>query len=144
MGTTARPAVAALIRERAPVILPRVVATAAGGDSSPSEIHDLERRLTTFLERRIPPWIDALEADDPARPEAIHRLLRIDAEAGEHIPPVVLIGTVAIGYRVIEAEVRAKADAYGHSANELWAEVDLLRRMVLEVRGDFSEDGRVA
>jgi hypothetical protein len=144
MGTTARAAAAALIRERTPVILPRVVANAAGGDASPSEIVDLERRLTAFLERRIPPWLDALEANNAERTEAIHRLLRIDAEAGERIPPVVLIGTVAIGYRVIEAEVGVKAEAYGHSADELWAEVDLLRRNVLEVRRDFSDDGRVA
>ena len=135
---------AALIRERVPVILPRVVATAAGGDASPNEIVDLERRLTIFLERRIPPWIEALEAESPVRTEAIQKLLRIDAEAGEQIPPVVLIGTVAIGYRVIEAEVRARAQDHGHSADELWAEVDLLRRTVLEVRRDFSDDGRVA
>jgi len=51
---------------------------------------------------------------------------------------------VAIGYRVIETEVRAKADAYGYSPDALWAEVDLLRRTVADVRRESSGGGRVA
>ena len=143
MGRTPRAAAAALLRDRAPVILPHVVADAAAGDASARGTLDLQRRLTTFLERRIPPWVGALEADNSERPDAIVRLLQTDVAAGEHIPPVVLLGTVAIGYRVIEAEIRLKADAYGFSADELWSEVDLLRRSVIEMRrGTF--DGQVA
>ena len=144
MGRTPRAAAAALIRERAPVILPRVVADAAAGDASEKDTVVLQRRLTTFLERRIPLWVEALEAGDSERRDAIRRLLRTDEAAGEHIPPVVLLGTVAIGYRVIEAEIRVKADPSGYSADELWAEVDLLRRTVLEIRRETSEGGRVA
>ena len=144
MGRTPRAAAAALIRERTPTILPRVVADAAAGDASERDSLDLQRRLTAFLERRIPPWVEALEADNTERREAIRRLLQTDAAAGEHIPPVVLLGTVAIGYRVIEAEIRAKADIYGYSPEEIWAEVDLLRRTVLEVRRGASDGGRVA
>jgi hypothetical protein len=144
MGRTPRAAAAALIRERAPIILPRVVADAAAGDASERDSLDLQRRLTAFLERRIPPWVEALEADNTERRDAIGRLLQTDAAAGEHIPPVVLLGTVAIGYRVIEAEIRAKADIYGYSPDEIWAEVDLLRRTVLEVRRGASDGGRVA
>jgi hypothetical protein len=144
MGRTPRAAAAALIRERTPTILPRVVADAAAGDASERDSLDLQRRLTAFLERRIPPWVEALEADNTERREAIRRLLQTDAAAGEHIPPVVLLGTVAIGYRVIEAEIRAKADIYGYSPDEIWAEVDLLRRTVLEVRRGASDGGRVA
>ncbi|MDP9276024.1 MAG: hypothetical protein M3O99_10585 [Chloroflexota bacterium] len=144
MGRTPRAAAAALIRERAPVILPRVVADAAAGDASEQDSLDLQRRLTTFLERRIPPWVEALEADNGQRRDAIGRLLQTDAAAAEHIPPVVLLGTVAIGYRVIETEIRAKADAYGYSPNELWAEVDLLRRTVGDMRRGASDGGRVA
>ena len=48
------------------------------------------------------------------------------------------------GYRVIEAEIRAKADIYGYSPDEIWAEVDLLRRTVLEIRRGASDGGRVA
>ncbi len=144
MGRTPRAAAAALIRERAPVILPRVVADAAAGDASEQDSLDLQRRLTTFLERRIPPWVEALEADNGQRRDAIGRLLQTDAAAAEHIPPVVLLGTVAIGYRVIETEIRAKADAYGYSPNELWAEVDLLRRTVADMRRGASDGGRVA
>jgi hypothetical protein len=143
MGT-ARATAAALIRERAPVILPRVVADAAAGDASEREALDLERRLTAYLERRIPPWVAALEAENGDRRDAIRRLLKIDAAAGERVPPVVLLGTVAIGYRVIEAEIRLRAGAYGYSADELWAEVDLLRRAVAELRRDLSDGGRVA
>jgi hypothetical protein len=144
MGRTPRGAAAALIRERAPLIMPRVVADAAAGDASERDTIDLQRSLSSFLEGRIPPWVEALEADDGDRPKAIRRLLQTDAAAGEHIPPVVLLGTVAIGYRVIEAEIRLHADAYEFSADELWAEVDLLRRTILEIRRDPSGDGRVA
>ena len=144
MRRTAREAAAALVHELAPVILPRVVADAAANDTSDRDILDLQRRLTTFLERRIPPWVDALAADNSERRDAIGRLLQTDAAAGEHIPPVVLLGTVAIGYRVIEAEIREKADAYGFSAEELCAEVDLLRRTVHDLRRDLSGGGRVA
>lgn len=144
MGRTPRTAAAALLRERAPVILPRVVADAAANDTSERDILDLQRRLTAFLDRRIPPWVDALAAENGERRDAIDRLLQTDAAAGEHIPPVVLLGTVAIGYRVIEAEIRVNADASGFSADELWAEVDLLRRTVLDMRRDLSGGGRVA
>lgn len=144
MGRTGRAAAAAFIRERAPIILPRVVADAAAGDPSERDSLDLQRRLTAFLERRIPPWVEALEADNIARRDAIRRLLQIDAAAGEHIPPVVLLGTVAIGYRVIEAEIRGKADIDGYSPDEIWAEVDLLRRTVVEIRRAASDGGRVA
>jgi hypothetical protein len=144
MGRTPRAAAAALLRDRTPAILPVVVADAAAGDSSERETLDLQRRLTAFLVRRIPPWVEALEADNADRRVAIARLLQLDAAAAEHIPPVVLLGTVAIGYRVIEAEIRAKADLYGYAAAELWAEVDLLRRTVLDVRRGASDGGRVA
>jgi hypothetical protein len=144
MGRTPRAAAAALLRDRAPAILPLVVADAAAGGSSERETLDLQRRLTAFLQRRIPPWVEALEADNAERRVAIARLLQLDAAAAEHIPPVVLLGTVAIGYRVIEAEIRAKADLYGYAAAELWAEVDLLRRTVLDVRRGASDGGRVA
>jgi hypothetical protein len=144
MGRTARAAAAALLRDSAPAILPRVVADAAAGDASERETLDLQRRLTAFLERRIPPWVDALEAESSQRRDAIGRLLQTDAAAAEHIPPVVLLGTVAIGYRVIEAEVRAKADSYGYSPEVLWAEIDLLRRTVVDMRRESSDGGRVA
>jgi len=144
MGRTARAAAAALLRDSAPAILPRVVEDAAAGLASEREQRDLQARLTAFLERRIPPWVDALEADSSQRRDAIGRLLQTDVAAGEHIPPVVLLGTVAIGYRVIETEVRAKADAYGYSPDALWAEVDLLRRTVADVRRESSGGGRVA
>jgi len=145
MGRTPRAAAAALIRERTPAILPRVVAEAAAGDASERDTLDMRRRLTAFLERRIPPWVDALEADNSRRRDAIVRLLQIDEVAGEHVPPVVLLGTVAIGYRVIESEIRSQPDAYGYSADALWDEVDLLRRAVLEIRRGISDGGgRVA
>ncbi len=143
MGRTARAAAAALIQERATVILPRVVADAAAGDASELDALDLRRRLTAFLDRRIPLWVEALAADNDDRRDAIRRLIKTDDAAGEHIPPVVLLGTVAIGYRVIEAEIRLNADAYGYSADELWAEVDLLRRTVLDMPREFSDGGRV-
>jgi hypothetical protein len=143
MGTP-RGAAAALIRECAPLILPRVVADAAAGDASEEDTLELQRRLTTFLERRIPPWVEALEADNAERRVAIARMLQLDAAAAEHIPPVVLLGTVAIGYRVIETEIRARAGGYGYSAAELWAEVDRLRRTVLDMRRGASGGGRVA
>jgi hypothetical protein len=144
MGKTPRAGAAALIRERARVILPRVVADAAAGDASERDSLDLQRRLTIFLERRIPPWVEALEADNDMRRNAIGRLLQTDAAAAELIPPVVLLGTVAIGYRVIEEEIREKADAYGYSPDELWTEVDLLRRTVVDMRREDSDGGRVA
>jgi len=144
MGRTPRAAAAALIRERAPSILPRVVANAAAGDASEQDILELERRLATFLERRIPPWVEALEADDTERGDAIARMLRTDDAAAEHIPPVVLLGTIAIGYRVIEVEIREKAHAYGYSPDELWAEVALFRRAVLDMRRGAADSGRVA
>jgi hypothetical protein len=144
MGRTPRAAAAALIRERAPVILPRVVADAAAGATPESYTRDLQQRLSEFLERRIPPWVDALEASDAERPDAVRRLIETDTVAGEQIPPVVLLGTVAIGYRVIESEIHATAHAYGYSADELWAEVDLLRRTVIEMRRNLADGGRVA
>lgn len=125
------------------MILPRVVAEAAAGAASERDTLDLQRRLTAFLERRIPPWVEALGADDAERRDAIGRLIDTDVVAGDRIPPVVLLGTVAIGYRVIEAEIR-KADASDFSADELWAEVDLLRRTVADMRRDLSGGGRVA
>ena len=78
------------------------------------------------------------------RPAAIMRLLRGDAEAGEDIPPVVLLGTIAIGYRLIESEIRERASEYGFSAQALWAEMDLLRRMVGEMRRRQGDDESVA
>ena len=142
MGRTPRAAAAALLNDRAQAILPRVVAEATAGGSTEGETLDLQQRLTAFLERRIPRWVDALAADDADRRDAIGRLIDTDAVAGDRIPPVVLLGTVAIGYRVIEAEIR-QADTYGFSPDELWAEVDLLRRTVLDVRREHSS-GRVA
>jgi hypothetical protein len=143
MERTPRAAAAALLSERAPVILPRVVAEATAGGISETDTLELQRRLTAFLERRIPRWVEALAADDADRRDAIGRLIDTDADAGDRIPPVVLLGTVALGYRVIEAEVR-KADADGFSPDEIWAEVDLLRRTVLDVRRELSGGGRVA
>lgn len=144
MGTTPRAAAAALIRDRAPSILPRVIKDAAEGDSTDGRTLDLERRLAAFLERRIPPWVDALAASDRERFDAVRRLIESDAAEGDQVPPVVLLGTVAIGYRVIESEIRANAADYGYSADELWGEVDLLRRTVLQMRRDLADGGRVA
>jgi hypothetical protein len=135
-----RVAAAALVRARAGVLVPQVVAEATAGDRKTSESIELERRLTAYLERRIPLWVQALEADDRERAAAIRRLLRADVDAGEQIPPVVLLGTVAIGYRLIESEFRSRATEYGHSSEDLWAEMDLLRRTVGEMRRRFADD----
>jgi len=139
MSATPRAATAALIRARAAAIVPRVVAEATASEGKATDA-ELERRLTAFLERRIPLWVQALEADDGERPTAIRRLLRTDADAGEQIPPVVLLGTVAIGYRLIESEIRSRAAEYGFSHEALWAEMDLLRRSVGEMRRRFADD----
>jgi hypothetical protein len=143
MGRTRRAAAAALLRDRASLILPRIVAEATAGGMSERETADLQQRLTAFLERRIPRWVEALGADDADRRDAIGRLIDTDAVAGDRIPPVVLLGTVAIGYRVIEGVVR-ESDTYGFSADEIWAEVDLLRRTIRDVRRELSGGGRVA
>ena len=140
MGRTPRASAAALIRERAPVIVPRVIAEASSGDLQRKDTVGLEQRLTAYLERRIPLWVQALEADDTERVRAIQRLLRSDAEAGENIPPVVLLGTVAIGYRLIESEIRTRASEYGFSAEALWSEMDLLRRTVGEMRRRLGDE----
>jgi hypothetical protein len=123
-----------IIRERAPEILPRVVAAAVAGDASSSDAAGTKRLLTEYLEARMPPWLGALAAADEHRDEAIDRLIRIDERAGAKVPPVVLLGTIAIGYRVIEDELRARAPAYGCSADELAAEVDAFRRRVIATR----------
>ena len=133
MSASPRAAAAALIRACAATIVPEVVAEATAGGRKATDI-ELQRRLTAFLERRIPVWVQALEADDRERAIAIRRLLRADAEAGEQIPPVVLLGTVAIGYRMIESEIRSRAGEFGFSHEALWAEMDLLRRTVGEMR----------
>src|SRR2546423_10994911 len=143
MSANPRTAGAALIRARAPAIVPRVIAEATAGDRKATDI-ELERRLTAYLERRIPLWVQALEADDEERAAAIRRLLRTDAEAGENIPPVVLLGTVAIGYRLIESEIRIRASDFGFSAEALWAEMDLLRRTVGEMRRRLGDGESVA
>ena len=144
MGRSARAAAAALVRQHVSAIVPRVVADATAGDRETRESTELARQLTSYLERRIPLWVQALEADDHEREPAIRRLLRTDAEAGENIPPVVLLGTVAIGYRLIESEIRARATDYGFSAEALWAEMDLLRRTVGELRRRFADGESVA
>ncbi|TME30954.1 MAG: hypothetical protein E6I66_08380 [Chloroflexi bacterium] len=143
MRATPRAAAAALIRAHASAIVPRVVAEATAGDRKATDI-ELDRRLTAFLERRIPLWVQALEADDRERVIAIRRLLRTDADAGEQIPPVVLLGTVAIGYRLIESEIRSRAGEYGFSHEALWAEMDLLRRSVGEMRRRSADDAGAA
>ena len=143
MSATPRAAAAALIRAHASAIVPRVVAEATAGDRKATDI-ELDRRLTAFLERRIPLWVQALEADDRERVIAIRRLLRTDADAGEQIPPVVLLGTVAIGYRLIESEIRSRAGEYGFSHEALWAEMDLLRRSVGETRRRSADDAGAA
>jgi hypothetical protein len=144
MRSSPRVAAAALVRERASAILPLVIAEATSGNRTGQESADLQRRLTAYLERRIPLWVQALEADDAERAPAIHRLLRNDAEAGENIPPVVLLGTVAIGYRLIESEIRTRAPDYGYTAEALWAEMDLLRRSVGETRRRLADGEGVA
>src|SRR5438445_596578 len=83
MSSTPRAAAAALVRKRASAILPRVISDATSGDRQRTDAVELERRLTAYLERRIPLWVQALEADDAERAKAIQRLLRTDAEAGE-------------------------------------------------------------
>jgi hypothetical protein len=140
MSGTPRLAAAALVRARAGVLVPQVVAEATAGDRKTSDSIELERRLTAYLERRIPLWVQALESDDRERATAIRRLLRADADAGEQIPPVVLLGTVAIGYRLIESEIRARAAEYGFSHEALWAEMDLLRRTVSETRRRLADN----
>jgi hypothetical protein len=144
MTSGSRVAAAALVRQRASAILPEVIADATSGDLERSDSLELERRLTAYLERRIPLWVQALEADDAERGPAIQRLLRSDAEAGEQIPPVILLGTVAIGYRLIESEIRMRAPDFGYSAEALWAEMDLLRRTVGEMRRRLSDGESVA
>jgi hypothetical protein len=144
MKSTPRVAAAALVRASAAVIVPRVVAEATAGDRKTSETMELERRLTSYLERRIPLWVQALEADDAERVTAVRRLLREDADAGEQIPPVVLLGTVAIGYRLIESEMRGRAAEYGFSYEALWSEMDVLRRTVGEMRRRFADDAGAA
>ena len=144
MRSSPRVAAAALVRERASVILPLVIAEATSGNRPGQEGAELHRRLAAYLERRIPLWVQALEADDAERAPAIHRLLRTDAEAGENIPPVVLLGTVAIGYRLIESEIRTRAPDFGYAAEALWAEMDLLRRTVGEMRRRLADGEGVA
>ena len=144
MSSTPRAAAAALVRKRASTILPRVISDATSGDRQRSDAVELKGRLTAYLERRIPLWVQALEAEDAERPPAIQRLLRTDVEAGDKIPPVVLLGTVAIGYRLIESEIRTHASEYGYSAEELWAEMDLLRRTVGEMRRRLADGESVA
>jgi len=144
MSSTPRVAAAALVRASAPAIVPRVVADATATDRKTSDSIELDRRLTAYLERRIPLWVQALEADDRERATAIRRLLRADADAGEQIPPVVLLGTVAIGYRLIEFEIRAHAADYGFSHEALSSEMDLLRRTVGEMRRRLGNGESVA
>ncbi len=143
MSTNPRVAVAALVRQRASAIVPRVISDATS-DRNRTDSLELQRRLTAYLERRLPLWVQALEADDTERPLAIKRLLRSDAESAEDIPPVVLLGTIAIGYRLIESEIRQQAPGYGFSAEALWAEMDLLRRTVGEMRRRLGEGESVA
>ena len=143
MSTNPRVAVAALVRQRASTLIPRVISDATS-DRNRSDSLELQRRLTAYLERRLPLWVQALEADDTDRPLAIKRLLRSDAESAENIPPVVLLGTIAIGYRLIESEIRQQAPGYGFSAEALWAEMDLLRRTVGEMRRRLGEGESVA
>jgi hypothetical protein len=57
---------------------------------------------------------------------------------------VILLGTVAIGYRLIESEIRLRASEYGFSAEALWAEMDLLRRTVGETRRGLADGESVA
>ena len=140
---TPRVAAAALLRQRGPAILPRVVSEATA-DRQVSEGIEMGHRLTSYLERRVPLWVQALEADDVERGAAIGRLLRTDVESAEHIPPVILLGTIAIGYRFIESEIREHASEYGFSPDALWAEMDLLRRTVAEMRRRLGDGESVA
>lgn len=143
-GVERRAAASAFIRERTSAIIPRVIAEAIVGDASSLDPAKTRRLLTEYLERRIPLWLVALAASDDQRDHAITRLLRIDEEAGVDVPPVVLLGTIAIGYRVMERELREHASAYGHSADELWTELDALRRQVSARRRSISGHGEVA
>ena len=136
-----RAAAAAFIRERTSAIMPRVIADAIAGDASSVDPARTRRLLTEYLERRVPLWLEALAASDEQRDEAIARLLSIDEKAGVDVPPVVVLGTVAIGYRVMEQELRAHAPA---SADELWGEVDALRRRVIAKRQSRTDRGEVA
>jgi hypothetical protein len=144
LSSNPRVAAAALVRQRASAIVPRVISEATSGALQRSESVELERRLTAYLGRRVPLWVQALEADNGERARAIQRLLRADAEAGENIPPVVLLGTVAIGYRLIESDIRMRASEYGFSPEALWAEIDLLRRTVGEMRRRLADGDSVA
>lgn len=139
-----RAAAAAFIRERTAAIMPRVIAEAIAGDASSVDPARTQRLLTEYLERRIPSWLVALAASDEQRDQAITRLLRIDEEAGVDVPPVVVLGTIAIGYRVTEQDLREHASEYGHSADDLWAEVDALRRLVAARRQSMADRGEVA
>jgi hypothetical protein len=121
-----------------------VVAEAVAGDAPIADATTMSRRLTDFLQSRIPPWLEALAAPDEDRDEAIDRLIQIDERAGGSVPPVVLLGTIALGYRAMEQELRARAAAHGHSADELWAEVDAFRRRVIATRLGSAEEGEVA
>jgi len=56
----------------------------------------------------------------------------------------VVLGTIAIGYRVTEQDLREHASEYGHSADDLWAEVDALRRLVAARRQSMADRGEVA
>ena len=57
---------------------------------------------------------------------------------------MVLLGTVAIGYRLIESVMRARAGEYGFPHEALWAEMDLLRRSVGEMRRRSADDAGAA
>jgi hypothetical protein len=139
-----RRAAAAFIRERTAAIMPRVIAEAVAGDASSVDPERTRRLLSEYLERRMPSWLVALAANDDKRDQAITRLLRIDEEAGVEVPPVVVLGTIAIGYRVIEQELREHASEYGRSPDDLWAEVDALRRQVSARRQSMTDRGEVA
>lgn len=139
-----RAVAAEIIRQRASEILPKVVAEAVAGDASSPDPSGARRRLAAYLDARIPPWLVALAAPDEHRDEAIASLLEIDREAGGNIPPVVLLGTIAIGYRVMEEELRARAADYGLTPDELWAEVDAFRRRVIAMRLEGANEGEVA
>ena len=121
-----------------------MIAEAIAGDASSVDPARTQRLLTEYLERRIPSWLVALAASDEQRDQAITRLLRIDEEAGVDVPPVVVLGTIAIGYRVTEQDLREHASEYGHSADDLWAEVDALRRLVAARRQSMADRGEVA
>src|SRR5207247_9204786 len=104
-----RAAAAAFIRERTSAIMPRVIAEAIAGDASSVDPARTRRLLTEYLERRVPSWLQALATSDEQREHAITRLLRIDQEARVDAPPVVVLGTVALGYPVIGRDLPARA-----------------------------------